>query len=94
MASKLAQALVDAVKEAEHQLELDDVEPTLNEQAHAGVEQSMDRVNEDRSPIHSGMPSAFGGLQTEYGANPAIKKHMNRQLFGALQKSKARRNKK
>ena len=47
----------------------------------------------DRTPIHSDIPSG-GGLTMEYGANPAIKKHMNRQLFGALQKGKARRAKK
>jgi hypothetical protein len=50
-------------------------------------------IDSDRTPIHSDVPSG-GSVVMEYGANPAIKKHMNRQLFGALQKSKARRNRK
>ena len=43
----------------------------------------------DRTPAHSDVMT--GEIYLEYGINPDIKKHMNRQLFGALRRNEARR---
>lgn len=90
-----SQALVkELIQALKTELDEEDIEQGAPvEEADDGAANRI--LNSDRTPVHSDIPvGPKDSVTTEYGANKAINKHMNRQLFGALQKGKARRNRK